>query len=239
MDSLVAERLINSSPLLKKALSDATSEIYRLTKTEEEARELFTKALGIGINRPVTWSSTSNAAYYKEKYGKVLLKWLETLEASGPEKDLLLDSKKLRKSRESLVIQISQSWMWLINNAPSEQEAHRLMELKAKILVKRVLEGVILVWKKEINPDDIVSKLVNSQVKTSEAWKKELLDFVNVAEDGKLLHVDGIILEPYDIAWIKEFIERTKGLFLKKLGTTSFQIVKHMELWKKMNGGES
>jgi hypothetical protein len=235
MDSLVAERLINSSPELKSSLEKVCSEIYRLTRNEEEARELFTQALGIGIQRPVTWSATSNAAYYKEKYGKILLRWLAELEKSGPGKDLLLNSKMLRKSRESLVIQISQSWMWLINNAKTEEEAHRLMELKGKILVKRVLEGVMLVWKKEINPDEIVSKLVNSQIKQAEAWKSELLEFVNTAEDGKLLHIENTRLEPYDIAWIKAFVEGTKGLFLKKLGTTSFQVVKHLELWKKVN----
>lgn len=236
MDNLVAQRLLDSSPKLKEALEIVQEEVYRLTKSEEEARELFTQALGIGINRPVNWSPSSNAAYYKEKYGKILRKWLTELEAN-PTKDLLLDSKKLRKSRESLVIQISQSFMWLINNAKSQEEADKLVALRASIMVKRVLEGVILVRRREINPEELVSKLVSSQAVKAEKWKEELIKFTEIAKDGQLLHLTDLRLEPYDIAWIKAFIDNSKGLFVKNIGSTSLQIVKHLSLWNKIHGG--
>lgn len=235
MNSLVAQRLIESSPKLKEALDIVKEEIQRLTKSEEQARELFTQALDIGIRRPVNWSKSSNAAYYNEKFGKILLKWLTEFQ-KNPDKDLLLDSKRLHKSRESIVQQISQSWMWLINNAKSQEEADSLVSLRSNILVKRVLEGVILVRKKEINPEDLVSKLVTSQAVKTEKWKVELQNFVETAKDGQVYVAENIRLEPYDLAWVKAYLEGTKGIFIKKIGNTCLEVAKHMELYQKMYG---
>lgn len=233
MNTSVAQRLISSSPKLEEALEIVKTEVGRLTKTEEQARELFTQALGIGIKRPVNWSSRSNAAYYNEKFGKILLKWLTELEKQ-PDKDFLLESRKLHKSRESIVQQISQSWMWLINNAKSQEEADKLTDLRSSIFVKRVMEGVILTRKREINPEELLGKFVTAYAIKTSKWKGELLEFIDTATDGQSYVAVNVMLEPYDIAWIKAHIEALQGVFIRKIGTTCLEVVKHMELWKKM-----
>ena len=234
MDNSITQKFIDASPAIQTALEILKKEVYRLTKGEDEAKKLLSDLLGLEDSRPKHWSPNSNAAYYKEKYGKLLLKWLDKLEAN-PSKDFLLNTSKIAKSRESILNQISQSWQWLIDNASNQEEANKLVAMRAHLVVRKVPEGVIIMHRKELNLEDLLKgHLIPKQVDKTSKWKEELTEFVEKAEDGKMLDIENLRLEPYDIDWVKNLIDNAQGIFPKKLGATRIMLIKHMELWKKM-----
>ncbi len=238
MDSIsnIEEKFLDASPKLKQAVELIKQEVYRLVKSEEEAQEMFKQVLGLDNKRPSNWSPNSNAAYFKKKNGDMLVKWVTELE-NNPGKDLFLDTRKLRKSRESLIIQISQAWSWLIHNAKTEDEKEKYITQRASIVVNRIPEGLLLRRRDQIKVEDYIKTSlvnpVNNKDKTAQ-WKEEIICFLEKGTDGQELSLDNLRLQPHDIDWIQDLVKNTPGIFTKKIGALSVVLIKHMELWKKM-----
>jgi hypothetical protein len=231
----IPNQLLEASPELRNAVEKIKSEVYRLKLSEIEAHKILKKILKIQNDKPQHWSPNSNACYYKEKFAKLLQKWLKEIEDSGG-KDLLISATKLKKSRESIVSLISQAWIWLINNTPDEIEKEKLINLKHSITVKRVFNGVILHTEEEVNYETIDASETVDKQNISRNWKEEIINFCEESLDGTKLVMNGLRLDSNGIQWINNYIEVSKGIIIQKINASKLELIKHMELWNKFHG---
>lgn len=237
------KRLLESSPALKTAIEIVQFEVSRLTSDEQKAAELLTELLGLHNVRPSGWSPNSNATYYKKKYGDLLLSWLDQFK-NAPDKMFIIETKKIKRSRETIRTMVSQAWDWLISNEKESEKRAELIHLRDSIKIDRHAYGVMFVWRHTADEtQNFVTKLVKDTralgIEDVKKWKQEVMDFTEKANDGQKYVNDGIILEPFDLDWLQNYIKESQCLFPLKIHTTRIEIVKHTELWKQMNVDKS
>jgi hypothetical protein len=233
-----ARRLAQSSPAIQGAIEILQQEISRLTNDEKEAGNILSSLLNLSNVRPAGWSPNSHAGYYKEKYGKLLLKWLAEMEAH-PDKNLIIETKKVNRSRETIRNIVSQAWDWLIANERDDEQRQMLVTQRSSLHIKKVATGVMLSRRTTADEEEnfITTFVAAHGIKTEDIkrWKTDILTFTENAEDGQKIVLDGLVLEPYDIDWLKNYIKESKCLFPIKIMTSVIELIKHKELWSKMN----
>jgi hypothetical protein len=116
-----------------------------------------------------------------------------------------------------------------------------LVTQRASLHIKKVATGVILSRRTTADEtENFITSLVAAHGIESidqKKWKTDVQAFTESAEDGKKLSIDGLVLEPYDIDWLKNYIKESRCLFPTKIMTSVIELIKHRELWVKMNEG--
>ena len=237
------KRLLEASPLLKCTLEILQTEVSRLVHDEVKAADILTELLHLRNVRPAGWKPTSNATYYKKKYGDLLMTWLKQLEAN-PDKNLVIETKKVNRSRETIKTIIGQAWDWLIENEKDNDKRNALIEQRGSLCLRKVALGIMIMRKhNHEEQENFIASLVkdvgNSPLEEVKKWKQDVIQFTENAEDGQKLVLNSIALEPYDIEWLQQYIKASCCLFPTKILSSSIEIIKHSELWKKMNPSSS
>lgn len=237
MQNLELEQLINQNPKIKEALSTLHSEVSRMEKNKEKAAELLGEILGISPSRPKRWDSNSNASYYKEKFGVFVLdKIITRLHDLDRDKDLEVEARPLKVSRGTLKIMVIQGWLWLIEHS-SEEDAKRYKQLREDVTISKCSSGVTIRWKDSClieTEGDVVVKDVPHTKKNNFKWKSELDEFISNAQDNDKLVCEGLDLSGEQLDYVKNMIDQCQGFFIKVLKTTRIEIIKNLEVWKRI-----
>ena len=239
---------VRDAKLLHKLLQEDSS------LSEEDRAFIVTMTMKSGLNeKPITWSNSSTAAYYKPKFALWLKPSLDKM-ISNPLCDVrmkLADYPGITVA--TLGKRVEQSWAYLMDHAdptgvyanlrtlckvcPEGMNISIRWKLRVSTIESARLDlerGISTVSKEgELIPRLNSGSDSDEEGNSNSQWRKKLDNFLDNAQEGEELKIDSVILEEDDQEFVYEQIVQAPDMALKEINHRGFHVVCSIELGKK------
>ena len=144
--------------------------------------------------RPIGWERGTIASYYKRSYAVWLKKFLDQILKGGEEIDQRITASNLRLTPASLVVRITQAWMFICDNMDPDG---KYSELREKIRVTKEDKIYVVFRWKGISISKVELEAV-PRLQIGRPWREELITFIEESEPGQNLQIEGLMLSKED-----------------------------------------
>jgi hypothetical protein len=228
-----------------KVLSEEVRRIAMRMKRDGNSHDITERALhlmslfNVEPTVPIGWSKNSGTPYYKEKYA-LRVKAILDIMITDETKDRIIDPTKMKMTRESIKAMLTQGWLWLIDK---HGKASVYADMRSRIKICQVSDGIKLVWAHVIPPDGTMSYTGDEHSKATlhPRWKDELITWIEQGEDGTKFEKSGVTMTPEQLEYIKNLVNECMSsacIIVGSLKTTKVLLIKDKTLYTDSQQGK-
>lgn len=181
------------------------------------------------IIRPSGWSQSTTAPYFNQKNAEKVKQIIEALEAD-PDHDRYFEVRKLRLTVKTFMQQFHQGWRWLMECHPDETVREKFKSIKEGGHIRVDKNGNVGVRIALIDPS--VNELLACGIPVKglnvnpSSWKKELDDYIELAEVGSKLVIGNQFFSIADKEYVRILIAQLDEFIILDLSDTCIQVAR-------------
>tara|TARA_R100000742_G_C4260352_1_gene78172 strand:- start:440 stop:1012 length:573 start_codon:yes stop_codon:yes gene_type:complete len=117
------------------------------------------------------------------------------------QKDILVTSEETGYTANTLYVKLVDGFKFLVDN--STEYGPIYAELRSQVSLKKTDTGVLIYFKDTLR-NQIKAKELEYNFKDSSVWRRELLAWLQTAEDMDTWRKENLVIKPEDIKWLEE-----------------------------------
>lgn len=217
-----------------KAAKIVNAKMNQLSTMTDEEQNLVLNSVLENRHKPRGWKPTTVAPYYKPKYALEMKIVLDKM-FEDQHSDLMLLFKDFTCSPNTLYNRVNHAWKYLVDKLDTGGK-YKFMQDNTR--VKREPTGIRIAWVHNIGPKEpgeikeLPTVAISSDSPVQELpasslnWKKELIQFIEDAEDDEALKLTGLLLNQDQFQEVKLLLSQCPDIHVIKLSHQEIKIFK-------------